>query len=110
MSTWKMYTKPRIANCTQKPVLRVLHSQTTVGLREQNCTQNHRILVLQCPMTVGLQEQNILKLPRSSGTLVLDFLYNTGRSTFKHQTHHLSTWQFNRKEKQNNAKRIYDRC
>jgi hypothetical protein len=40
MSTWKM--KTCFANCTQKPVLQVLHSRTTVGLCAQNCTQNHR--------------------------------------------------------------------
>jgi hypothetical protein len=35
-STWKLYTNTCIVNCTQKTVLRVIHSQTTVGLRNKN--------------------------------------------------------------------------
>ena len=97
MSTWKMYTKTRIANGTKNPYYEYyIHRQPwDFGNKVQ-----HKILVLlvlQCQVTVGLQGQNILKLPRSSGTVELNFFFNTGRSTFEHQTHCLSAWQFNRK-------------
>ncbi len=56
------------------------------------------------PDGVWTSGTKILKCPRSSGTVVQDFVNNTGRSTPEHQTHHLSALEFDRKEQHRIAK------
>lgn len=49
------------------------------------------------PQTAGFWEQSNQKMLQTSGTAVQAFVYNAVRSSFQHQTHHLSAFHFSRK-------------
>jgi hypothetical protein len=78
-------------------------TRTTLGLREQNCTQNPRTLSTTVPDDRG----PIGIFCSRSATVILHcstrFCVQYWQITFAYQTHHLSAWQFNRKEQQSTA-------